>query len=173
MTIVTSLPSPARIAPVGRWRSVGAQGVRFALVGGTMTGVQLALYAFLAGSLGSQAANLLSWFVVTVATTAAHRRFTFRLPGPGSERDHLVGLGTSLGGLLASALALSALSGVGGSLVQTVGVAAATGVVGVGRFLVLRRWMRRGTPSTGHPESAPTDTTTPTAPTTAGVVLAG
>ena len=146
MTIQDVSTRPAAPTHGHRLRAVGAQGIRFAVVGSTMTVVQLALYAFLAGSVGDQAANLLSWFVVTVATTAAHRRFTFRLPGFGSERDHLVGLGTSVGGLLASALVLAILTASGSSdLVQTLGIAGASAVVGAGRFLVLRWWVNRGT----------------------------
>ena len=131
-------PAVARIA-TGRagWF---AQLVRFGLVGGAASVVQLGLYAFLAVSVGSLLANVVSWLVSTIIATEAHRRYSFRTPGAGPTGDHTVGMVTSLLTLLLSTVALAALEnpvGVSGVLA----LVAVNGIVGVLRFVALRWWM--------------------------------
>lgn len=123
---------------------------RFACVGGGSGLLQLSTYAFLADSVGSQVANVLSWLVSTLVATELHRRFSFGGSLSGAESDHVVGVVTSLVTLLLSAAALAALndpSGAAGVLALVV----VNGVVGVLRFVVLRWWMvgRRRAPTIG------------------------
>ena len=135
-----------RTAPI--W--VG-QLARFGVVGGGAGVLQLVAYAFLADSVGSQPANIASWLVSTLAATELHRRFSFGGSNSGTERDHAVGIVTSLVALLLSAVALAALddpTGAAGVLALVV----VNGVVGGLRFLVLRWWMV-GRPS--HPSRRP------------------
>jgi putative flippase GtrA len=132
-----------------------AQLVRFGLVGGAASVVQLGLYTFLADSVGSQLANVLSWLVSTMVATEAHRRYSFRTPGTGSTGDHTVGVVTSLLTLLLSTVALAALEnpvGVAGVLA----LVAVNGIVGVLRFVTLRWWLvdHRGG-SRAHSQAVP------------------
>lgn len=128
--------------------------LRFGVVGGGASVLQLATYAFLADSIGSQPANIVSWLVSTLAATELHRRFSFGGSRSGTESDHVIGMVTSLVTLLLSAVALTALndpSGTAGLLALVL----VNGVVGGMRFVVLRWWMvgrsprRLGTPASG------------------------
>ncbi|HYN73831.1 MAG TPA: GtrA family protein [Nakamurella sp.] len=118
---------------------VTGEGLRFAAVGMAATGAQLALYAFLDGSAGPQLANVLAWLVSTLVANAAHRRYTFQLTGRACERDHLVGLVSSLAALGLSSLALALLNEPTG-LDGVVALVAVNGAVGAVRFLALRWW---------------------------------
>jgi putative flippase GtrA len=145
-------PDPPRWIRRAGWF---AQLVRFGLVGGAASVVQLGLYTFLADSVGSQLANVLSWLVSTMVATEAHRRYSFRTPGTGSTGDHTVGVVTSLLTLLLSTVALAALEnpvGVAGVLA----LVAVNGIVGVLRFVTLRWWLvdHRGG-SRAHSQAVP------------------
>lgn len=131
-----------------------SQLVRFGLVGGAASGLQLALYAFLAGSLGAQPATVVSWLVSTLVATEAHRRYSFPAGAHavagrtgGAESDHLVGLLTSVATLGVSMIALAVLddpTGAAGVLALVVVNAG----VGLLRFVSLRWWLLgRRTPS--------------------------
>jgi hypothetical protein len=139
------------------------QGARFAVVGSLATVGQLALYVFLAGSVGAQLANICAWLISTVAATAAHQHFTFgpstlgprtgdratldhgTLDGSGrsGEVDQLVGMATGLAGLGIASVALAVLDQPAGwtAAAALVGVNAAVGAL---RFLVLRWWLGGG-----------------------------
>lgn len=126
---------------------------RFAMVGGGASVLQLATYAFLADSVGSQPANVVSWLVSTLVATELHRRFSFGGSGAGIEGDHAVGIVTSLLTLLLGAAALATLndpSDAAGVLALVV----VNGLVGGLRFVVLRWWMV-GRPSHRFGPSAP------------------
>lgn len=113
---------------------------RFGVVGGGTSVLQLASYAFLADSAGSQLANVVSWLVSTLVATELHRRFSFGGSSSGAESDHAIGVVTCMATLLLSAAALALLddpSGAAGVLALVV----VNGLVGGLRFLVLRWWM--------------------------------
>ena len=74
------------------------------MIGAASTLAYLALYLGLSGPLGSQPANLLALLLTAVANTAANRRLTFGVAGPGAVRAHTQGL-------LIFALALALTSG--------------------------------------------------------------
>jgi putative flippase GtrA len=78
--------------------------VRFGVIGAASTLAYLALYLGLSGPLGAQPANLLALLLTAVANTAANRRLTFGVAGPGAVRAHAQGL-------LIFALALALTSG--------------------------------------------------------------
>lgn len=113
---------------------------RFGMVGGGAGALQLVVYAFLADSLGSQVANVLSWLVSTLVATELHRRFSFGGSLSASESDHAIGVVTSLVTLLLSAAALAVLDDPSGAA-GVVALVAVNGLVGGLRFLVLRWWM--------------------------------
>ncbi|HEY5878341.1 MAG TPA: GtrA family protein [Nakamurella sp.] len=117
-----------------------AQLIRFGLVGGAASVVQLAMYAFLADSIGSQAANIASWLVSTLVATEAHRRYSFGSTTSGAESDHVVGILTSVLTLLLSSVALAALDNPTGTT-GVLALIAVNGLVGVLRFVTLRWWM--------------------------------
>ena len=114
--------------------------VRFGLVGGAASVVQLAMYAFLADSIGSQAANVASWLVSTLVATEAHRRYSFGSTTSGAESDHVVGILTSVLTLLLSTVALAALDNPTGAT-GVLALIAVNALVGVARFAALRWWM--------------------------------
>ena len=154
-TIVLSRnrPSAAFAEPRRRWTArpgwVG-QLARFAAVGGGSGLLQMAMYAFLAESVGAQPANVVSWLVSTLVATELHRRFSFGGSRSGTESDHVVGVVTSLVTLLLSAGALAALNDPSGAA-GVLALLAVNGLVGGLRFVVLRWWMlgRRGSSSIG------------------------
>ena len=138
----TGGPAVARLGfaagPAGAgWFS---QLVRFGLAGGAASVIQLALYAFLADSVGAQPANVGSWLVSTLVATEAHRRYSFGTTGSGAEGDHVVGIVTSVVTLLLSTVALAALENPTG-FAGVLALVAVNGMVGVLRFVALRWWM--------------------------------
>lgn len=134
---------------------------RFAVVGALSTVVHLGLFAALTGmTVPSQAANLLALLVATAANTAANRRWTFGVRGPGTARHQLRGylllavtwLLTALGVWLVGALAPESGTGV-----RTAAVGVMTALAAVVRFVAMRRWMFRvaGAPPTDVGNCAP------------------
>lgn len=120
--------------------------VRFGLVGGAASVVQLALYAFLADCVGAQPATIASWLVSTLVATEAHRRYSFpaagatAAPAGRAEGDHLVGILTSLATLALSMIAVAALDDPAGAAGVLALIAVNAGVGGL-RFLSLRWWL--------------------------------
>jgi putative flippase GtrA len=145
---------PWAVRVVGRRSGWPAQLVRFAVVGGAATVVQLALYAFLADSIGSQLANVVSWLASTVVATEAHRRYSFGTAGPGAEADHAVGALTSVLTLLLGTVTLAALANPTG-FAGVLALCAVNGAMGLLRFGALRWWMVRRAESTRMPQPAP------------------
>lgn len=154
------LPAPGGL-PGRRVETPGWVGqlTRFGVVGGVASVLQLAAYTFLADSVGSLLANVLSWLVSTLVATEAHRRFSFGGSRSGSEGDHVVGVVTALLTLVLSAAALAGLddpSGAAGVLALVV----VNGLVGGLRFVALRWWMvrrpsRRSIPAPAVPAPEP------------------
>lgn len=143
MTVVmNALSFRTRPTPVSRRPVAGRLGelVRFALVGGGASVLQLATYAFLADGVGSQAANILAWLVSTLVATEAHRRYSFGGARSGTESDHMIGIASSAVGLALGAAALSGLDNPTGAA-GVLALIAVNGLVGLGRFGFLRWWL--------------------------------
>uniref|UniRef100_UPI003B3BDB2A GtrA family protein n=1 Tax=Nakamurella sp. TaxID=1869182 RepID=UPI003B3BDB2A len=163
MTLAATAPRPTRSPVTVRRRSPVAGGgwpgqlLRFALVGGGASALQLAAYAFLADAVGAQPANVASWLVATLLATELHRRFSFGGPNPTTgpalrpgrrpEVDHVVGVVTGLATLLLSMLALAALDDPSDAA-GVLALVAVNGSVGLLRFAVLRWWLL-GRPASG------------------------
>ena len=117
----------------------------FAVIGLLSTAAQLALYLMLRLFLPSLAANGLSLLMTTVANTAANRRFTFGVKGPGGAMRHqleggltfLIGLALST----ASLLALHALAPGSSKIFELGTVVAANALATLVRFLLMRSWV--------------------------------
>jgi putative flippase GtrA len=129
-----------------------AQLVRFAIVGGTTTAVQVLLFALLA-PLGALSANVVAWAASSALANELHRRQTFRAgESVGWLAAQFEGGGLSVMGLLATsaALALLTLSAPDAAVPQqTALVLVITAAVGLVRFVVLR-WsfvVRRAQPA--------------------------
>lgn len=121
------------------------QGLRYLLIGGSATAIQLGLFALLEGWTGNQLANVIAWSITTVLSTVAHRGFTFRKRDR-DRYDQVVGGLTSLASLGLTSLALDLLDPQGGfwGVMVVLGVNV---IVGCTRFALLRGWFlgkRRG-----------------------------
>ena len=142
MSVTFPAPRTARLTAIrsARVRELAVQGARFAAVGGGSTLIQLTIYSFVSDGLGAQLANVLSWLIATLIAGIAHYRFTFRLQHSGTEGDHVVNLVSSLAALLLTSAVLAAAGNPAGAI-GTVLVLAVNGVVGTGRFVLLRWWL--------------------------------
>jgi putative flippase GtrA len=89
--------------------TLAQQAIRFGVVGVLSTVAYLVLF-MLMRPLGAQPANLLALLLTAVANTAANRRFTFAIRGPGAGRHQLQGLGVFVLGLALTSGALTLLS---------------------------------------------------------------
>jgi putative flippase GtrA len=119
------------------------QAIVFGGIGVLSTVAYLALY-LLARPLGAQSANLLALLVTAVANTAANRRFTFGVRGPGVTRHQAQGLLVFvLGlGLTSGALALlAALVASPGRVLEVSVLVAANLAATVLRFVLFREWV--------------------------------
>ena len=100
-------PRPVAGVPAGLSRQV----LRFGAIGALSTISYLLLF-MLARPMGAQMANLIALLLTAVANTAANRRFTFGIRGPGTARHQLHGLLVfGLGLLLTSGSLLAACAG--------------------------------------------------------------
>ena len=145
-----SLPIEDLRARMGRttpMAGVGAQTIRFGLVGVVTTVLHLGLFAALSGPAGrsAQAANLLALVLATVVNTSANRRWTFGIRGPRhAVRHHLQGLAVNAATWAMTAgalLGLQALWAGAPTTVATLVVGAATVVGTVVKFVLMRSWM--------------------------------
>lgn len=121
-----------------RTRKLTGQSLRYLVIGGTTTAVQLGLIWLLTRPIGASWAFVISWAVCTLASTVGHRLFTFRRHIP-ERRDQLVGYATALVSLGANSLALAVLdpqNGLTGSLI-VIGI---NTTIGIARFVLLRLW---------------------------------
>ncbi|MEZ5191923.1 MAG: GtrA family protein, partial [Nocardioides sp.] len=145
------VPVEAIRATMGRTTpsaGVGAQTVRFGLVGVGTTILHLGLFAGLASTLvglGAQTANLLALFVATLVNTEANRRWTFGvLTAVGRWRSQLQGLGVNALTWAMTAGALAGLLAVWPGVptaMETLVVGVATVVATVVKFVAMRSWM--------------------------------
>ena len=120
-------------------------------IGVASTLAYVALYALLRLGTGAQVANLLALLVTAVANTAANRRLTFGVRGPGGQARHqaqgLVVFGIGLG-LTSGALALlHAVSAVPGRALEVGVLVAANLLATLVRFVLLKAWVFRGRPA--------------------------
>lgn len=126
---------------------VGAQAIRFALVGAGTTLLHLGLFALLSTTvlgLDAQVANLVALLLATVVNTAANRRWTFGITDPKGALGHQVqGLAIFAGTWALTAGGLAALLAVlphAPTALQTFVVGGCTVAATIGKFLVMRRW---------------------------------
>ena len=145
---------PAAGAPAGGAPAGGAwqQARRFAAVGVLCTVLHLGLFASLVHPVGStQAANLVALLLATLVNTALNRRWTFGVQGPGRVRHQVQGLAVFglTWAMTAGALGLLHLVDAQPSTsVATVVLGVATGLSTLVRFVAMRSWMVRPTPTT-------------------------
>jgi putative flippase GtrA len=119
----------------------------FAVVGVSCTIAYLVLYWVLRGPIGAQAGNFLAALVTAVANTAANRRFTFRVTGPGDALRHQLqgGVAFVIGLVLSSAalLMLRVADPDASRTTELVALISANAVATAMRFLLLRVWIFR------------------------------
>jgi putative flippase GtrA len=125
--------------------TLSRQAIRFAAIGIASTLAYLLLYLLLRSSLGAQGANLTALLLTAIANTAANRRLTFGLRGPGkrarSQAEGLVVFGIGLG-LTSGALAIvHALSAHPSRAVEVTVLVLANLIATVVRFVLLRSWV--------------------------------
>jgi putative flippase GtrA len=124
---------------------------RFAAVGILSTLGYLAIFVLLRGVLDAQAANLVALLLTAVANTAANRRLTFGIRGSGGVvRAHLQGLavfGLGLALTSGSLAALHAASPAPSRTAEVVLLLLANAAATLLRFLLLRSWVFRRSPS--------------------------
>ncbi len=136
-------PHPAQVPGVPI--TLSRQAVRFAAIGIASTLAYLALYLLFRSSLGAQGANLAALLLTAIANTAANRRLTFGLRGPGkrarSQLEGLVVFGIGLG-LTSGALAIvHALSAHPHRALEVIVLVAANLLATIVRFVLLRSWV--------------------------------
>lgn len=127
-------------------RRLAGQAVRFATIGVLSTLAYLLLYVVARPGLGAQAANLVALLVTALGNTAANRRFTFGVRGPGATRHHLQGLLIfALGlALTSGALGLLAAASAHPPRLVEVGVLVLANLIATAlRFVLLREWVFR------------------------------
>ncbi len=121
------------------------QVLRFAAVGVASTLAYLVLYLMLRLAVPAQAANAVALLVTAVANTAANRRYTFEVRGPGSALAHQAkGLAAFLAALALTSGSLTALHHLAPQAPRAVEVAVlvlANLAATVLRFLLLRHWV--------------------------------
>jgi putative flippase GtrA len=136
-------PHPAQVPGVPI--TLSRQAVRFAAIGIASTLAYLVLYLLLRSSLGAQGANLTALLLTAIANTAANRRLTFGLRGPGkrarSQFEGLVVFGIGLG-LTSGALAIVHAASAHPHRGVEVGVLVAANLLAtLVRFVLLRSWV--------------------------------
>jgi putative flippase GtrA len=123
-----------------------AQALRFAAVGGVSTLAYLLLFLLFRPAAGAQAANLLALLLTAVGNTAANRRLTFGVRGPGAGRQQLQGLAVFALGLALTSGALWLLqqaSAHPGRAVELAVLVVANLLATALRFVLLREWVFR------------------------------
>jgi putative flippase GtrA len=125
---------------------LAGQAIRFAAIGALSTLAYLVLFVLARPAMGAQAANLVALLATALTNTAANRRFTFGVRGPGAARHHLQGLAVfALGlGLTSGALAvLGTVSATPPPAVELVVLVLANLIATALRFVLLREWVFR------------------------------
>jgi putative flippase GtrA len=140
-----SLPGPP-VETTTPEPDLAGQLVRFSSIGIVSTLVFAALFVLSRPALGTIGADVAALMICAIANTAANRRLTFALRGRSGRRRHYMA-----GGLLAiaplalniaSLLALQA-AGIDDLWAILLTLVVVNGVVALGRFVVLRRWVFR------------------------------
>ncbi len=137
--------------PIGTVPGVPAglprQLVTFAGIGAVSTLGYVTLYALLRLGLGAQAANLLALLMTAVGNTAANRRLTFGVSGPGERVRHqaqgLVVFGIGLALTSGSLALLHAVTSTPSRVVEVGVLVVANLLATLVRFLLLRGWVFR------------------------------
>jgi putative flippase GtrA len=149
-------PHPADVPGVPP--KLSRQAVRFAAVGAASTLAYLVLFLLLRGTLGAQAANFTALLLTAVANTAANRRLTFGVRGPGkrarSQLEGLVVFGIGLALTSGSLAGLHIISADPHRAVELAVLITANLVATVVRFVLLRAWVfhpRRAAPQPTAP----------------------
>ncbi|MCB0881083.1 MAG: GtrA family protein [Thermoleophilia bacterium] len=124
--------------------------VVFALIGVASNVVYALAFLLVRGHLGGQASNVIALIVSTYANTAANRRFTFNVRGPGGAMRHQT-WGFALFGvqlaITASALFVLHLVAPGaGHAVELATIIGAAALATVLRFVAFRVWVFRERP---------------------------
>lgn len=140
-TIAAQLGSRRAAAPGSLLR----QAVRFGTVGVLSTAAYLVLFLMLHGLVGAQLANLAALLLTAIGNTAANRRFTFGVRGPGAiARHHVEGLivfAIALAITSGSLVGLHAVTDRPSQLLETSVLVIANLVATVARFVLLRGWV--------------------------------
>jgi putative flippase GtrA len=136
-------PHPATVPGVPV--TLSRQAVRFAAIGITSTLAYLVLFLLLRSPLGAQGANLTALLITAIANTAANRRLTFGLRGPGkrtrSQLEGLVVFGIGLGLTSGALAAVHAASAHPRRAVEVTVLVAANLLATLVRFVLLRSWV--------------------------------
>jgi putative flippase GtrA len=125
-------------------RRLAGQAVRFATIGVLSTIAYLLLFLLARPPLGAQAANLVALLATALGNTAANRRYTFGVRGPGATRHHLQGLLIFALGLALTSGALGLLSAVSSHparLTEAAVLILANLLATALRFVLLREWV--------------------------------
>jgi putative flippase GtrA len=135
-----------RLGVARRQGRIGTQVALFGLVGVMSTLAYAALFLLLRDALPAQGANALALLTTAVANTAANRRLTFAVSGPGAGRHQLQGLlvfGVGLVFTSGSLWLLETFAGASHPRVEMLVLTAANLVVTVARFTAMRWWIFR------------------------------
>ncbi|MGW3347524.1 glycosyltransferase [Nonomuraea rubra] len=136
------IPVPARVERAELPKGMARQLPRFAIVGVVSTLAYLVLYSLLRQVVPPLAANAVALLVTAVANTAANRRFTFGVKGPGGAvRHQFEGLIAFLVGLALTSGSLSLLPAGVSHGVELIAVIVANAAATLVRFLLLRAWV--------------------------------
>lgn len=119
-------------------RELAGQGLRFLLIGGGTTVLQLILVWWLTPSWGGTRAFVAAWALCTLLSTIGHRYFTFRRHHR-ARFDQTVGYITALASLGLNTGALAILQPEEGWQGAAIVLAINT-ALGIARFVILRLW---------------------------------
>lgn len=131
--------------------NAASQLVLFALVGVACTAAYALLFLALRQVTGAQAANLAALLFTAIGNTAANRRLTFGVRGPGRLKHQLQGLAVFGLGLAATSGVLAMLERSGTShTTELVALTATNLAVTVLRFAAMRWWIFAGRDRARH-----------------------
>lgn len=122
------------------------QAVLFAVIGGLATAVNAVVYLLLRGTFPTGLANVLALLLTTIGSSLLHKRIVFTGLRERPLRMHSQTAATFLFYCVSSSAALVLLGLVDddpGSVAEALAVAAMSTVGGVARFAVLRLWVFR------------------------------
>ncbi|MET3140372.1 UNVERIFIED_ORG: glycosyltransferase involved in cell wall biosynthesis [Arthrobacter sp. UYEF2] len=134
------------IAPPGRPSFFG-QVIRFGIVGVVSTLAFALLYLVLQGPFGAQQANFLALLITAVGNTAANRRFTFGISGPGrlftQQIQGLIVFMLAWGITSSSLVVLHSINIDAAPSAELLTLTAANVIATLMRFVLLRIWVFR------------------------------